>query len=595
MFRRWTHLPAVSVFVLCALAAGSAPVSAEQSVRRMHFTWTMPDTYGSVLDLYGLPKSTAPNAVHEGPWPVAFKLSDHCDPDVTYSWLVNRIPIQPRRVGPCLFYADSHDFPTQGTYIVEVQTTVGHQDFEGRESIRIEDWLIVSIGDSVASGEGAPERPSWSHAGWQNDRCHRSARAAPALAARELAVENPTVSVTFVHLACSGATIIEGLIGGYKGLVHSRSAEELPPQVMELKDLAARRQPNIVLVSIGANDVGFSSIIKRCARRLHVKSCFNKRFGQKTSIAQRVADKLALLPGLYARLSTRLSEGTKIPSANVYLTEYFDPTGDLSGEACKRVLRFGGFGLAQADLKDAQDDLLQPLNKRIAKAVEEHGWEEVTGVAGAFRQHGYCAKKQRWITTLGESFTHQAGQGLGASLAGTLHPNPKGYEQIGQLIKTDIEASLKGSCGTPTKPVAHEIAYSPSRGSAISLPCASPMPINLALLPATMLGGMDAPLSILIGLAVLALAALVLAAVFPPGRVRESAPAVLMTVIGAALIDLSFELQDHTSQAVVLSVAGALALIAGPALLWTIRTSTRRALIERTPEKINDDTGDEGT
>lgn len=121
------------------------------------------------------------------------------------------------------------------------------------------------------------------------------------------------------------------------------------------------------------------------------------------------------------------------------------------------------------------------------------------------------------------------------------------------------------------------------------------MPINLALLPATMLGGMDAPLSILIGLAVLALAALVLAAVFPPGRVRESAPAVLMTVIGAALIDLSFELQDHTSQAVVLSVAGALALIAGPALLWTIRTSTRRALIERTPEKINDDTGDEGT
>ncbi len=564
-------------------------------MQRIRFTWVMPDTYGSVLDLYGLPKSTAPNAVREGPWPVAFKLFDHCDPDVTYNWSVNRTPIQQRRMGPCLFYADARDFPTQGTYTVEVQTTIGHQNFEGRESIHIKDWLIVSIGDSVASGEGAPERPSASRAGWQNDRCHRSALAAPALAARKLAEENPTVSVTFVHLACSGATIAKGLIGGYKGSVHSRSADELPPQVTELNAFAARRKPNIVLVSIGANDVGFSDVIERCARRFHLTSCFSKHVGQKTSIGERVADALDRLPDLY----TDLSKDMEVPPATVYLTEYFDPTGDVSG-TCKGVLRFGGFGLAQVDLKNAQEKLLEPLNEKIKEAVDEHHWKEITGIADAFRQHGYCAKKQRWITTLGESFTHQAGQGLVPSLAGTLHPNPEGYEQIAQRIKTQLEIPLKGACPNPTRQAVREVAYRevadlPSAVSADAIPCFSPMPINLPLLPATMLGGMDAPLSILIGLAVLALAALVLAAVCPPGRVRESAPAVLMTVIGAALIDLSFELQDHTSQAVVLSVAGAFALIAGPAMLWKIRTSRRRALIEGVIEKLDAEDQDRGS
>jgi hypothetical protein len=52
-----------------------------------------------------------------------------------------------------------------------------------------------------------------------------------------------------------------------------------------------------------------------------------------------------------------------------------------------------------------------------------------------------------------------------------------------------------------------------------------------------------------------------------PTRVRKAAPALLMAVIGAALITLGVELQDHAAQAVVLTTAGAVALIAGPTLL----------------------------
>jgi lysophospholipase L1-like esterase len=171
-------------------------------------------------------------------------------------------------------------------------------------------------------------------------------------------------------------------------------ASDLPPQGDELRTLAKERTPNAVLVSIGANDVGFSSIIKRYARRLHVTSCFSKHFGQRNSVAQRVADKLAVLRDLYARLNTRVGGGMRIPHANVYLTGYFDPTGDISGKSCKRVLRFGLLGLAQADLKDAQNKLLDPLNRQIAD-VGQYECREITGISNAVAKHGYYAGPQR--------------------------------------------------------------------------------------------------------------------------------------------------------------------------------------------------------
>lgn len=79
--------------------------------------------------------------------------------------------------------------------------------------------LIVSLGDSYGSGEGNPDlhqifdprpesffqvhRPTQ----WVDKRCHRSATAGPAEAARRLEASDPKTSVTFLSFACSGATI----------------------------------------------------------------------------------------------------------------------------------------------------------------------------------------------------------------------------------------------------------------------------------------------------------------------------------------------------------------------------------------------------
>jgi lysophospholipase L1-like esterase len=104
---------------------------------------------------------------------------------------------------------------------------------------------------------------------WQNARCHRSAHSWQVQVAAALAAD-PHTSVTFVHLACSGATIQEGLIGPYGGIAPVGN-ELLAPQVDRARQLvcgaacdAGSRRVDAFLVSIGGNDANFADVIATC-------------------------------------------------------------------------------------------------------------------------------------------------------------------------------------------------------------------------------------------------------------------------------------------------------------------------------------------
>jgi lysophospholipase L1-like esterase len=185
-------------------------------------------------------------------------------------------------------------------------------------AIQVRDIFIAGLGDSVASGEGNPDRPialsdegfcfrSYlgtasaqyyrpSRAGykggraceapdflpvwqrqsalWLNSPCHRSLYSYQTQTALALAVRYQHIAVTYLPLACTGATISDGLFG-------SQRARECPPtkssgtcsgtvnaQLTELRaavTAAKRRDPDrkldLVLLSIGANDINFSGLV----------------------------------------------------------------------------------------------------------------------------------------------------------------------------------------------------------------------------------------------------------------------------------------------------------------------------------------------
>ncbi|MEW6769085.1 MAG: hypothetical protein AB1342_13740 [Pseudomonadota bacterium] len=186
--------------------------------------------------------------------------------------------------------------------------------------IAVRDIFIAGLGDSIASGEGNPDRAvelsddgfcfrsylggpaniyfrpgrakfkgaracdtsdgqslqNWQAAGaqWFNAACHRSLYSYQTRTAIALAVRNPQIAVTYLPLACTGATIAQGLFG-------SQSAREcavtrsgfnctgtVNAQIAELREAlnaAASRQPgrtlDLIMLSIGANDINFSGLV----------------------------------------------------------------------------------------------------------------------------------------------------------------------------------------------------------------------------------------------------------------------------------------------------------------------------------------------
>lgn len=523
----------------------------------LDFDWAMPESYGHALDPNGLPAPTEPGSVPRYPHRVEFTIKD-CDPKADYRLSARGVTTLAvlGRVG-CTYTVDG--FPRFGTYRVRASVERHGLIVEGEEEVKLEQWLIVSLGDSVASGEGVPERVlpgrgllPGRRAWWQNTQCHRSEYAGPALAAHTLAEKNPRVQVTFVHLACSGATITKGLLGRYKGIAGGFFRKALRPQVDQLEELP---QPlTAVLVSIGANDVNFSGLTKLCLLRHVLRlGCF---------AGKRLEASLAELPNRYAELADTLTKTKKVIPSRVFLTEYFDPTHDENGDPCAQLEAIGRRKiLGRRDVEAAYDKLLQPLNSEIAEAVSLHKWREVTGIAGAFRTHGICAR-DTWITSLKDSLNE------GDGFLGTLHPNREGHKAIAELIEPAIaRAGLESSCPAQGAGTAAQSAYETMPPPQL----AAPAPAAACIAPVTLwtatvampshANGLGAALWVLIALAVLAAVALVLGALSHPRAIRRHGRSLAGTLIGSALIALGASLVRHAGPASVLFALGAVAVL----------------------------------
>ena len=93
----------------------------------------------------------------------------------------------------------------------------------------------------VARGRAVPT--------WEDCPCHWSEYAGQAQAALQLEQADPRTSVTFVHLSCSGATILEGLIGAYAGIEPScGSQHDDRPQVDQARDLVGGREIDALII-----------------------------------------------------------------------------------------------------------------------------------------------------------------------------------------------------------------------------------------------------------------------------------------------------------------------------------------------------------
>jgi len=322
-------------------------------------------------------------------------------------------PIVVRLTGPipvgatCAWSFDDGDGPQSSTFDCAEpvnlrarygRTTVANVDVSSGSDatqrvsteIEVRDILIAGLGDSIASGEGNPDRaialadegfcfrsylgtasaqyyrPSragykggraceapdfltvWQkqRALWFNSACHRSLYSYQTRTALALAVQYPHIAVTYLPLACTGATIADGLLGyqHVQECLPSKTANTcsgtVNGQLSELRDALAaakRRQPDrkldLVLLSVGANDIYFSGLVADVIVDTPTERTLFRRSGVMASVEDSRAALTRDLPQGFSKLREALRPLVGDMSRVIY-TSYANPTLADSGTPC---------------------------------------------------------------------------------------------------------------------------------------------------------------------------------------------------------------------------------------------------------------------
>lgn len=380
----------------------------------------------------------------------------------------------------CAWSFDDGDGPQQSTFDcaepVNLRVRYGRQTVasvdvsSGSEptqrvstEIRVRDILIAGLGDSIASGEGNPDRavalsdegfcfryylgsaaaqyyrPSrggykggraceapdslqnWQRYGalWLNAACHRSLYSYQTRTALALAVQYPHIAVTYLPLACTGATIADGLFG-------SQRARECPPsksntscqagvngQLSELRAALAaakRRQPDrtldLVLLSIGANDAYFSGLVADVI----VDNPTERELFRRTGVIATVDDSRSVLASDLPRAFAKLREALRPlvgDLSHVVYTSYANPALSNGGAPCpggragfdihpsfnadpRRLAEVSGF--VQNEFLPQLKALALCQSGIICRDPASDRFSFVETHQAAFNDHGFCAR-----------------------------------------------------------------------------------------------------------------------------------------------------------------------------------------------------------
>lgn len=347
-----------------------------------------------------------------------------------------------------------------------------------RRIIKVDDILVVGLGDSFGAGDGLPDRPvsfrvnrpmSYDDersgypqryplsestrytlpafhnraAGWAHRNCHRSLYSHQLRTALHLALEDPAQqrSVTYLGLACSGATMLN-MFDVYKSYdepaangdpPHVRrqvrlsqldvlatvlcapgaakpdeavnynegEALEVGPRVIRVATCAPGqrlRRPDLVLLSVGGNDVGFSGLVSNASLRgqfLGVVKLFAEDPRITPDKARAFVPRLSTRYGALAR-ALQAAAGLDMPD-RVLLTAYPQMHENAEGKVCASGR--GGFDVSAAwnlqgkAVAAAEQFMTDHVSPAMAKAAADAGWTLVDRhrTAGAFKARGLCA------------------------------------------------------------------------------------------------------------------------------------------------------------------------------------------------------------
>ena len=294
--------------------------------------------------------------------------------------------------------------------------------------------LMVSVGDSYASGEGLPDEagsPESCSTGlcestttfqvldqwvqwnkkpvWFDAADHRSLRSGPAKAAKALAAKQP---LTFLAYAKSGAVSTDVL----KQLATAKQVLAANPS----------RRIDVLTISYGGNDVGFGEALEAVAKT----STF-------TNLRPGIEQKLnSTLPPLLQKVNAAIKDlNPRTVVWTGYPTSFFDRDDGSTGPGCglfetRSDLTGIGVGVNGSDAKQIKQ-VAGTLNEKLRQNALQAGFA-FGDVAPGFDRHGYCGSKPFFVSAEDSCKTQ------GDTNRGTMHPNASGTNEYARVIVETI-------------------------------------------------------------------------------------------------------------------------------------------------------------
>ena len=301
--------------------------------------------------------------------------------------------------------------------------------------------LIVSIGESLASGEGNPDRNGAAKGNdcevftsvmmardkkpemheqpkWLDKRDHRSLSSGAARAASSLLTEWPYIG--FLTFAKSGSK-----------LSSTEQPQDLLDQLAQVRSAVGAHKIDVLHMSIGGNDVGYAQTLKALITYT----------GLPTPGGLDVPpDFTALLNtlenDLYPQINEKISSlGLNIGKVviNEYPNSLFNNENNRPSEGCgvfqgPNVNPLGGpavhpfFTIHSGDANRIYQSGIK-LNEAVKRAADSNRWHLVTGIAKKFEGRGYCTSQSFWVSAE-DSCDHQG------DFEGVVHPNKEGTAAI---------------------------------------------------------------------------------------------------------------------------------------------------------------------
>ncbi len=385
-------------------------------------------------------------------------------------------------------------------FVVGIGDSFGSGEGNPDRPVRLSDERAGSYG--LAPGDramdGYPTRAgSWTGFGdrafaengprWLGQACHRSLYSHQTRVALQLAIEEPHRAVTYAHFSCAGAEITSGLFVKYKGNEWVPDPPRVPQisavaeaqcgtteapetnypvaytiqdQLPVLRDMFLKKCPrkrarriDLLLVSVGGNDVGFSKLVANAV--LANKSTLQKLSGWVGGVfgPREAAPYIKELAIRYKALNRAIHGLLHVPwsqSDRVILTGYppmaiVDESGRVCPDGRAGMGVFPDFRLDAGKVRQGED-VAASLNKTMKRAARRYKWSYVDAHRKMFVGHGLCADGNVILADTGPFGSNADDVRIPRMVDGRWEPFPpsayRPYASRGRWFRTPNDAYL---------------------------------------------------------------------------------------------------------------------------------------------------------